>query len=164
MITIRASNTEEFRTLDNYWRNDPRWRGITRNYSAEKVLQLRGTIKIEHTIADEMSRKLWRLLNTEPYINALGALTGNQAVQMVQAGLKAIYLSGWQVAADNNLAAATYPDQSLYPSNSVPLVVRRINQALQRADQIQLLNNSNRLDLWAPIVADAEAGFGGVLN
>src|SRR5256714_8706878 len=164
MITIRASNTEEFRTLDNYWRNDPRWRGITRNYSAEKVLQLRGTIKIEYTIADHMSRKLWRLLNTEPYVNALGALTGNQAVQMVQAGLKAIYLSGWQVAADNNLAGSMYPDQSLYPSNSVPEVIHRINHALQRADQVQALNGNPRFDMWAPIVADAEAGFGGPLN
>jgi len=156
--------TEEIRTLENYWRNDPRWRGIIRNYSAEKVLLLRGTVKIEHTIADKMSRKLWTLLNTEPYINALGALTGNQAVQMVQAGLKAIYLSGWQVAADNNLAGSMYPDQSLYPSNSVPDVIHRINKALQRADQVQMLSGENKLDMWAPIVADAEAGFGGALN
>src|SRR5438445_7154204 len=118
-------------------------------------------MKVAHTIADKMSRKLWELLNTEPYINALGALTGNQAVEMVQAGLKAIYLSGWQVAADNNQAASMYPDQSLYPSNSVPLVIRRINKALQRADQIQCLSGEQKCDLWAPIVADAEAGFGG---
>src|SRR3954468_1216217 len=135
-----ASNTEAIRALDNFWRNDPRWRGIIRNYSAEKVLQLRGTMNVEHTIATQMSRKLWQLLHTEPYVNALGALTGNQAVQMVQAGLKAIYLSGWQVAADNNLSGSMYPDQSLYPSNSVPEVVHRINKALQRADQVQSFN------------------------
>jgi isocitrate lyase len=154
----------EIQALENYWRSDPRWQGVSRAYTAEKVLRLRGTMKIEHTIADQMSRKLWDLLNTETYIPALGALTGNQAVQMAQAGLKAIYLSGWQVAADANLSATTYPDQSLYPANSVPMVVRRINKALQRADQIQLLNGENRFDLWAPIVADAEAGFGGPLN
>src|SRR5438477_197062 len=127
---------EEIRALENGWRSDPRWRGVVRSYKAEQVLRLRGTMKIEHTIADQMSRKLWRLLQTEPYVNALGALTGNQAVQMAQAGLKAIYLSGWQVAADNNLAATMYPDQSLYPSNSVPTAVRRMNSALLRADQI----------------------------
>jgi malate synthase len=157
-------STAEVKALETCWRNDPRWRGVTRNYNAEKVLRLRGTLKIEHTIADKMSRKLWDRLHAEPYINALGALTGNQAVQMVQAGLKAIYLSGWQVAADNNLAGSMYPDQSLYPSNSVPEVIRRINKALQRADQIQLMNNESNCDLWAPIVADAEAGFGGALN
>lgn len=119
---------------------------------------------IAYTIAEKMSEKLWRLLQTEPFVPALGALTGNQAVQMVQAGLKAIYLSGWQVAADANLAGATYPDQSLYPANSVPMVVRRINKAMRRADQIQSLNGAEQRDLWAPIVADAEAGFGGVLN
>ncbi|MDB6018397.1 MAG: isocitrate lyase [Pedosphaera sp.] len=156
--------TAEIHTLEKCWRTDPRWRGVTRNYTAEKVLRLRGTIKVEHSIADKMSRRLWNLLKTEPYVNALGALTGNQAVQMVQAGLKAIYLSGWQVAADNNLAASMYPDQSLYPSNSVPTVIRRINKALQRADQVQLLNDKNDCDMWAPIVADAEAGFGGPLN
>jgi isocitrate lyase len=155
---------EEIQSLQHYWRTDPRWRGVVRNYTAEKVLRLRGTLKIEHTIADRMSQKLWRLLNSEPYVNALGALTGNQAVQMVQAGLKAIYLSGWQVAADNNLSASMYPDQSLYPSNSVPLVVRRLNSALRRADQIQLLRGEDKFDMWAPILADAEAGFGGALN
>jgi len=155
---------DEIQALKNLWRKEPRWQGVTRPYAAEQVLRLRGTMKIEHTIADRMSRKLWDLLNTEPLVPALGALTGNQAVQMAQAGLKAIYLSGWQVAADANLAGTTYPDQSLYPANSVPMVVRRINHALQRADQIQLLNNENRFDLWAPIVADAEAGFGGPLN
>jgi isocitrate lyase len=157
-------NAEEVRALQEIWRHDPRWRGVVRHYTAEKVLRLRGSVKIEHTIADRMSRKLWHLLNTEPLVNALGALTGNQAVQMVQAGLKAIYLSGWQVAADNNLAASMYPDQSLYPSNSVPLVVRRINKALQRADQIQWLRGGPQCEMWAPMVADAEAGFGGALN
>src|SRR5205814_10175200 len=120
------------------------------NYGAEKVLGLRGTMKIEYTIADRMSRKLWHLLNTAPYVNALGALTGNQAVQMVQAGLKAIYLSGWQVAADNNLSGTMYPDQSLYPSNSVPEVIHRINRALQRADQVQSLSGEQTSDMWAP--------------
>jgi isocitrate lyase len=150
--------------LAEHWKRDPRWQGILRSYTPEKVLRLRGTMKIEHTIADKMSRKLWGLLNTEPFIPALGALTGNQAVQMAQAGLKAIYLSGWQVAADANLAGTMYPDQSLYPSNSVPIVVRRLNKALQRADQIQLLKGQTSSDFWAPIVADAEAGFGGPLN
>jgi isocitrate lyase len=150
--------------LENDWASDPRWQGVTRTYTAEKVLRLRGTLKIEHTVADQMSRKFWRLLQSEPFIPALGALTGNQAVQMAQAGLKAIYLSGWQVAADNNLGPSMYPDQSLYPSNSVPMVVRRINKALQRADQVQLLNGQGNVDFWAPIVADAEAGFGGPLN
>jgi isocitrate/methylisocitrate lyase len=154
----------EVAALERAWRSSPRWRGVTRNYSAEQVVRLRGTLKVQHTIADQMSRKLWGLLNSERYVPALGALTGNQAVQMAQAGLKAIYLSGWQVAADNNLAASMYPDQSLYPSNSVPLVVRRINKALQRADQIQSLRNEEDCDFWAPIVADAEAGFGGPLN
>ena len=155
---------EEAQALETCWRTDPRWQGVTRPYTAEKVLRLRGTMKIAHTVADAMSRKLWNLLRTEPCVHALGALTGNQAVQMAQAGLRAIYLSGWQVAADNNQAASMYPDQSLYPSNSVPTVVRRINKALQRADQIQLLRGSDRVDFWAPIVADAEAGFGGPLN
>ena len=163
-VTHSLISFEDLRKLENDWRINPRWQGVTRSYSAERVLQLRGTMKIEHTIADKMSRKLWDLLQTEPYVHALGALTGNQAVQMAQAGLKAIYLSGWQVAADANLSASMYPDQSLYPSNSVPQVVRRINKALQRADQIQLLRGENRCDLWAPIVADAEAGFGGPLN
>src|SRR5436309_3563117 len=140
----------EIRALEDAWRTDPRWRGVTRNYIAEKVLRLRGPVKIEHTIADRMSRKLWGLLSTEPYVNALGAVTGNQAVQMAQAGLKAIYMSGWQVAADNNLSASMYPDQSLYPSNSVPLAVRRINKALQRADQIQWLRGEDKFDMWAP--------------
>ena len=150
--------------LENHWNRDSRWQGIRRPYSPEKVLRLRGTMFVEHTIADRMSRKLWDLLQTEDFVPALGALTGNQAVQMAKAGLKAIYLSGWQVAADANLAGATYPDQSLYPANSVPMVIRRINRALRRADQIQLLKGEHKVDYWTPIVADAEAGFGGVLN
>jgi len=121
-------------------------------------------MKIEYTIADRMARKLWDLLQSERYVSSLGALTGNQAVQQVQAGLKSIYLSGWQVAGDANLSGCTYPDQSLYPSNSAPALVRRINKALQRADQVQMLNGARKCDMWAPIVADAEAGFGGVLN
>src|SRR5207245_9831186 len=137
----------EIHSPHTYWRTDPRWHAVTRNYTAEKALRLRGTIKIEHPIADKMSRKLWRLLNTEPYVHALGALTGNQAVQMAQAGLKAIYLSGWQVAADNNLAASMYPDQSLYPCNSVPMAVRRINKSLQRADQIQSVHACTPVDI-----------------
>jgi isocitrate lyase len=150
--------------LETNWLTNPRWRDIRRNYSAEKVLRLRGTLKVEHTIAHRMCCKLWNLLHTEPFVNALGALSGNQAIQMAQAGLKAIYLSGWQVAADNNLYGAMYPDQSLYPANSVPMVVRRLNKALQRADQIQYLKGETAVDFWTPIVADAEAGFGGPLN
>ncbi|WVE37489.1 isocitrate lyase, partial [Priestia megaterium] len=137
---------------------------IERPYSAEKVIGLRGSIDIEHTLARRGAEKFWNLLKTEPYVHALGALTGNQAVQQVKAGLKAIYLSGWQVAADANLSGNMYPDQSLYPANSVPHVVKRINQALQRADQIQHLEGEGDIDYFAPIVADAEAGFGGQLN
>jgi isocitrate lyase len=156
--------TDAARALEQAWRTDKRWEGVNRPYTAEQVLRLRGTLNIAHTVADTMSRKLWGLLQTQPFIPALGALTGNQAVQMAQAGLRAIYLSGWQVAADNNLAASMYPDQSLYPANSVPTVVRRLNKALQRADQIQSMSGNDRVDFWAPIVADAEAGFGGPLN
>ena len=151
--------------IQEEWDNDPRWKGIVRPYSPEDVLKLRGTLKIQYSFAEAGAHRLWHLLNTEDYIAALGALTGNQAVQQVEAGLKAIYLSGWQVAADANLAGEMYPDQSLYPSNSVPAVVRRINKALQRADQIQVLDGRKRGPYWfAPIVADAEAGFGGPLN
>jgi isocitrate lyase len=156
-------NPADVKALEAEWKS-PRWKGVTRPYSAEQVLALRGSLKIEYTIAKAMAEKLWNLLHTEPFVNALGALTGNQAVQQVQAGLKAIYLSGWQVAADANLAYSMYPDQSLYPANSVPMVVRRINKALQRADQIQTLSGKKQFDMWAPIVADAEAGFGGPLN
>jgi len=156
---------DEVSALECEWENDPRWKGIVRPYSAHEVLKLRGTLKIEHSFAEAGAERLWHLLHTEDYVPALGALTGNQAVQQVEAGLKAIYLSGWQVAADNNLAGHMYPDQSLYPSNSVPAVVRRINNALRRADQIQVLDGRKGGPNWyAPIVADAEAGFGGPLN
>ena len=144
--------------------NSARWDGITRTYSLGDVQRLQGSFVPEHSFAGRGAEKLWQLLETEPFVAALGALTGNQAVQQVRAGLKAIYLSGWQVAADANLAGEMYPDQSLYPANSVPSVVRRINQALQRADQIAHSEGRNEVDWFAPIVADAEAGFGGVLN
>ncbi|WP_214482434.1 isocitrate lyase [Bacillus sp. SM2101] len=150
--------------LEESWSMDKRWNGVERPYSAEEVIKLRGSIDIEYTLAKKGSEKLWDLIHTEDYVNALGALTGNQAVQQVKAGLKAIYLSGWQVAADANLAGQMYPDQSLYPANSVPSVVKRINQALQRADQIHHLEENDQIDWFAPIVADAEAGFGGQLN
>ncbi|HLR42348.1 MAG TPA: isocitrate lyase [Pseudogracilibacillus sp.] len=150
--------------LQKDWDTNPRWKGITRPYSAEDVIRLRGSLDIEYTLADRGSRKLWDLVNTEDYVNSLGALTGNQAVQQVKAGLKAIYLSGWQVAADANQAGEMYPDQSLYPVNSVPQVVRRINNALQRADQVEHSEGEVTRDYFAPIVADAEAGFGGHLN
>ena len=148
------------------WANDPRWAGVQRTYSAEDVIKLRGSVVEEHTLARRGAEKLWDLLHTEDYIHALGALTGNQAVQQVRAGLQAIYLSGWQVAADANLAGQTYPDQSLYPANSVPAVVRRINNALlRRADQIDWAEGDEPTSTgWRPIVADAEAGFGGPLN
>src|SRR5438309_2820707 len=148
----------------NGWDNDVRWQGIARSYSASDVLRLRGSIHIEHTLAKLGAERLWELLHSEPYVNALGALTGNQAVQMVQAGLNAIYASGWQVAADANNAGETYPDQSLYPADSCSALVRRINKALQRADQIDCAHGQNGTYWFAPIVADAEAGFGGPLN
>ncbi|HEX6818396.1 MAG TPA: isocitrate lyase [Ktedonobacterales bacterium] len=166
-------STRQAAQLAASWKNDPRWQGIERPYTAEDVLRLRGSIAIEHTLARMGAERLWKLLHDEPYIAALGALTGNQAVQQVKAGLKAIYLSGWQVAADANIAGQMYPDQSLYPANSVPQVVRRINSALQRADQIShaehsaksSANGKSEQTYWyAPIVADAEAGFGGPLN
>ncbi|GLY50473.1 isocitrate lyase [Lentzea sp. NBRC 102530] len=154
----------EANELARQWSTDPRWQGIERSYSAEDVLRLRGTVVEEHTLARRGAEKLWDLINTEDYVHALGALTGNQAVQQVKAGLRAIYLSGWQVAADANLSGQTYPDQSLYPANSVPQVVRRINNALLRADQISHSEGDHSVDWLAPIVADAEAGFGGTLN
>jgi isocitrate lyase len=150
--------------LQESWEMDNRWKGITRPYTAEDVIKLRGSLDIEHTLARRGAEKLWKQMNEEDYINALGALTGNQAVQQVKAGLKAIYLSGWQVAADANLSGHMYPDQSLYPANSVPSVVKRINQALQRADQITHAEGDDSIDWFVPIVADAEAGFGGQLN
>src|SRR5438309_8059868 len=152
------------KALEREWENDSRWSEITRDYSAEDVLRLRGSIDIQYTLATLGAERLWDLLHKEPFVAALGALTGNQAVQQVKAGLKAIYLSGWQVAADANLSGHMYPDQSLYPANSVPNVVKKINQALQRADQIHHAEGDDSVDWFAPIVADAEAGFGGPLN
>ncbi|HSC09901.1 MAG TPA: isocitrate lyase [Rhodanobacteraceae bacterium] len=146
------------------WQNNPRWKGITRPYQAADVVRLRGTVPIEHSLARHGAEKLWGYLHKEPFVNALGALTGNQAMQQVKAGLKAIYLSGWQVAADANVAGEMYPDQSLYPANSVPLVVKRINNTLLRADQLNHADGNDSVDYLQPIVADAEAGFGGVLN
>jgi isocitrate lyase len=151
-------------SLERRWAEDERWRGIRRDYSAEEVVRLQGSLIVEHTLAKVGARRLWELLHNEPYVATFGALTGAQAVQMVKAGLKAIYMSGWQVAADGNLAGQTYPDQSLYPANSVPALVRRINNALMRADQIQALDGNHEVNWFAPIVADAEAGFGGPLH
>jgi isocitrate lyase len=152
------------RLIEHEWEKNSRWSGIARDYSAEDVLRLRGSIDIQYTLAEMGAKRLWDLLQSEPFVAALGALTGNQAIQQVRAGLKAIYVSGWQVAADANLAGHMYPDQSLYPSNSVPQLVKRINQALQRADQIDHSEGKDDVDWFAPIVADAEAGFGGPLN
>jgi isocitrate lyase len=150
--------------LRRSWRESPRWHGIERGYDAKDVVRLRGTIPVEHSIARLTSEKLWRYLNEKPFVNALGALTGNQAMQQVKAGLDAIYLSGWQVAGDANLSGEMYPDQSLYPADSVPAVVRRINNTLRRADEIHHAEGDDTIDWLKPIVADAEAGFGGVLN
>jgi isocitrate lyase len=150
--------------LRRQWRESPRWRGIRRAYDAKDVVRLRGTIPVEHSIARLTAEKLWRYLTEHSFVNALGALTGNQAMQQVKAGLDAIYLSGWQVAGDANLAGEMYPDQSLYPADSVPAVVRRINNTLRRADEIHHAEGDDSIDWLKPIVADAEAGFGGVLN
>jgi isocitrate lyase len=150
--------------LEKDWAENPRWKGIKRGYGAMDVVRLRGSLAIEHTLAKRGAEKLWNLINTEPFVNSLGALTGNQAMQQVKAGLKAIYLSGWQVAGDANSNGEMYPDQSLYAVDSVPKVVKRINATFQRADQIQWSEGKNDIDYFAPIVADAEAGFGGVLN
>ncbi|WP_043696365.1 isocitrate lyase [Luteibacter sp. 9133] len=158
---MKTHNAEHI-TLD--WTNNERWKGVERPYAAEDVIRLRGTVQIEHTLARRGADRLWRALHDTPYVNALGALTGNQAMQQVKAGLQAIYLSGWQVAADANTAGAMYPDQSLYPVDSVPNVVRKINKTLLRADQIHHAEGKDGLDWLVPIVADAEAGFGGVLN
>ncbi|RNI24301.1 isocitrate lyase [Flexivirga caeni] len=161
----QPSTAEQETALQNDWHRNPRWAGVTRDYTAGDVIKLRGTVQEEFTLARRGAEQLWDKLHTEDYVNALGALTGNQAVQQVKAGLKAIYLSGWQVAGDANLAAQTYPDQSLYPANSVPQVVRRINNALLRADQIEFSEGVKTVDDWlVPIIADAEAGFGGPLN
>ena len=155
---------QQIAEVQKEWDTNPRWIGIKRNYTAADVVRLRGSIAVEHTLAKNGAVKLWNLVNNEPFVNALGALTGNQAMQQVKAGLKAIYLSGWQVAGDANVAGEMYPDQSLYPANSVPLVVKRINNTLTRADQIQWSEGTGDIDYFAPIIADAEAGFGGVLN
>lgn len=146
------------------WKNNPRWAGVERTYTAEDVVRLRGTVAVEHSLARHGAERLWKSLHKSPFVNALGALTGNQAMQQVKAGLQAIYLSGWQVAADANVAGEMYPDQSLYPANSVPLVVKRINNTLLRADQLHHAEGKDDVDWMVPIVADAEAGFGGVLN
>jgi isocitrate lyase len=150
--------------IESDWKSNPRWKGVTRGYGVGDVVRLRGSVHIEHSLARQGAEKLWRHLHEQPFVNALGALTGNQAMQQVRAGLKAIYLSGWQVAGDANLAAEMYPDQSLYPADSVPAIVRRINNTLLRADQICHAEGDDSIDWLQPIVADAEAGFGGVLN
>ncbi|MEX2524333.1 MAG: isocitrate lyase [Gammaproteobacteria bacterium] len=150
--------------LEQDWAGNPRWKGVKRDYTAEDVVRLQGSLHIEHTLARRGAEKLWKLLHEEDYINCLGAVTGGQAVQQVKAGVKAIYLSGWQVAADGNTSETMYPDQSLYAVNSVPVMIRRINNAFRRADEIQWSKGRDDIDYYAPIVADAEAGFGGVLN
>src|SRR6185436_21060516 len=161
--TTKARVRREAEELEHQWATDPRWRGIERPYSGEDVVRLRGSVRVEHTIARMGAERLWELLGKRDYIAAVGAMTGGQAVEMLKAGLEAIYLSGWQVAADANLSGQTYPDQSLYPANSVPAVVQRLNNALRRADQIAWASG-READFLAPIVADAEAGFGGPLN
>src|SRR5579859_1408271 len=159
-----ATKTPDAFIIGQEWATHARWAGITRPYTPEDVVRLRGSLPIAYTLASRGAERLWQLLQSEDYVPSLGALTGNQAMQQVRAGLKAIYLSGWQVAADANLAGQMYPDQSLYPVNSVPQVVRAINQALQRADQIDHMEGNDDTHWFAPIVADAEAGFGGPLN
>jgi isocitrate lyase len=160
----RLTRDQQAAALTKEWAENPRWKGIQRGYSAADVVRLRGSMPIEHTLAKRGAEKLWNLLNTEPFVNSLGALTGNQAMQQVKAGLKAIYLSGWQVAGDANSNGEMYPDQSLYAVDSVPKVVKRINATFKRADEIQWSEGKDDIDFFAPIVADAEAGFGGVLN
>jgi isocitrate lyase len=164
-----ADRKAEIAALQKDWDTNPRWQGIKRGYTAEDVVRLRGSLKIEHTLAKHGAERLWELVNNEAYVNCLGALTGGQAMQQVKAGIQAIYLSGWQVAADGNSYAAMYPDQSLYPVDSVPKMVERINNSFQRADEIQTAKGIHKgdpayIEYFAPIVADAEAGFGGVLN
>jgi isocitrate lyase len=163
-MSLQRSQLPTAEELRSTWHDSPRWRGIRRPYSAEDVVRLRGTIAVEHSIARLTAEKLWRYVNEKPFVNSLGALTGNQAMQQVKAGLDAIYLSGWQVAGDANLAGEMYPDQSLYPADSVPAVVRRINATLKRADELHHAEGDDSIDWFKPIVADAEAGFGGVLN
>jgi len=165
MVSDKEKKKREYiETTTHDWKTNPRWKGIIRNYTAEQVYKIRGTVQLSFTLARRGSEKLWKLLHSEPYIATLGALTGNQAVEMVQAGLKAIYVSGWQVAADMNESLETYPDQSLYPADSAPNLVKRINNAFMRADQIQHLEGTGEVDWFVPIVADGEAGFGGPLN
>lgn len=159
-----TTREQQVQQLQKEWDTNPRWKGIKRGYTAEDVVRLRGSLQIEHTLAKRGAEKLWDLINNEPFVNALGALTGNQAMQQVKAGLKAIYLSGWQVAGDANSKGEMYPDQSLYSVDSVPKVVKKINNTFARADQIQWSEGKDDIDFFAPIVADAEAGFGGVLN
>lgn len=164
MTNLKAGHEAEVKNLKQEWSQNPRWHGIKRDHTAEDVLRLRPSIPVEYSIAKYGCNRLWQSLQSEPFIASLGALTGAQAVQMVKAGLKAIYMSGWQVAADANLSGQTYPDQSLYPSNSVPALVKRINNALMRADQICAVEGKHEVDWYVPIVADAEAGFGGPLH
>ncbi|NCP40340.1 MAG: isocitrate lyase, partial [Rhodoferax sp.] len=168
-LTAQLSREQQIAALEKDWATNPRWKGIKRGYSAADVVRLRGSFPIEYTLARRGAEKLWDLLHTEDYVNCLGALTGGQAMQQVKAGVKAIYLSGWQVAADNNTSMSMYPDQSLYAVSSVPTVVERINNTFRRADEIQHskgidAGDKGYIDNFAPIVADAEAGFGGVLN
>ena len=164
MDLYRASFETQVEALEKLWADDPRWKGIKRNYTARAVVKLRITLKIQYTVAEAGAQRLWQLLNTEDYVSTFGALSGSQAAQMVKAGLNAIYVSGWQVAADGNSAAQTYPDQSLYPANSVPTMVKRLNNALIREDQIHSLEGNHDINWYAPIVADGEAGFGGPVH
>src|SRR5438309_6680328 len=159
-----TARKQEAQRLQNDWTDNARWKGIRRGYTADDVIRLRGSVTIEYTLARRGAQRLWHMLTNESFVSALGALTGNQAMQQVKAGLRSIYLSGWQVAGDANVAGEMYPDQSLYPVNSVPSVVRRINSTFMRADQIQHMESKGDIDFFSPIVADAEAGFGGVLN
>jgi isocitrate lyase len=163
-IMMALSFQEQVDELKAEWAKNPRWAGVQRDYSAEDVVRLRGSVQVDHTLARRGAEKLWKLVNEEDFVPTLGALTGGQAVQQVKAGVKAIYLSGWQVAADGNTSETMYPDQSLYAVDSVPTMVRRINNAFQRSDQIQWSKGGGDIDYFAPIIADAEAGFGGVLN
>ena len=160
----QETREQAIQAIEQDWKTNPRWKGLKRGYSAADVYRLRGSMPIEHSLAKRGAEKLWKLCNERPYVNSLGAMTGNQAMQQVKAGVPAIYLSGWQVAADANDSLSMYPDQSLYAVSSVPTVVKRINNALQRQDQIQHMEGKGDTDWFAPIVADAEAGFGGVLN
>jgi isocitrate lyase len=164
MTELEKRDREQILDLLRSWREDPRWQGIKRTYMAEEVVHLRGSLQIEHTLARRGAERLWRLLQEGPFVRSLGALTGNQAIQMAQAGLKAIYVSGWQIAGDANTAGQVYPDQGLYPADSGPALIRRINNALMRADQIQHVGGRDDIDWFVPIVADGEAGFGGPLN